>query len=91
MVLVGGLVYGNSFGTGLQYHEWTSFISDTEFCFRACVGSMATSYCQHIYDIMGCYWNMPANYDAGVFENCDAANEYVSFLVNLNSADLRAF
>ena len=72
---IGGLVYGNSFGTGLQYHEWTSFISDTEFCFRACVGSMATSYCQHIYDIMGCYWNMPANYDAGVFENCDAAND----------------
>jgi hypothetical protein len=30
-------VFGNSFGSALQYHEWTSFISDTEFCFRACV------------------------------------------------------
>ena len=55
-VTVGGLVYGNSFGTGQQYHEWTSFISDGEFCFRACVGPKATSLCNHIYDVMGCYW-----------------------------------
>lgn len=34
---IGGLVFGNSFGNELQYHEWTSFISDGEFCFRACV------------------------------------------------------
>jgi len=47
---VGGLVYGNSFGQGLQYHEWTSFISDNEFCFRACVGARVTSLCNHIYD-----------------------------------------
>lgn len=67
---IGGLVYGNSFGAGQQYHEWTSFISDGEFCFRACVGPKATSLCNHIYDVMGCYWNMPANYDAGTFENC---------------------
>ncbi|KAJ7792070.1 hypothetical protein B0H14DRAFT_3115270 [Mycena olivaceomarginata] len=32
---VGGLVFGNTLGSALQYHEWTSFISDTEFCFRA--------------------------------------------------------
>ncbi|KIY64068.1 carbohydrate-binding module family 13 protein [Cylindrobasidium torrendii FP15055 ss-10] len=69
---IGGLVYGDSFGEGLQYHEWTSFISDSEFCFRACVGANAAEWCQHIYDVMGCYWNMPANYDSGVFENCDS-------------------
>lgn len=67
---VGGLVFGNAFGTGLQYHEWTSFISDSEFCFRACVGPNAAVNCNHIYDVMGCYWNMPANYDSGVFESC---------------------
>ncbi|KDR78590.1 hypothetical protein GALMADRAFT_244033 [Galerina marginata CBS 339.88] len=67
---IGGLVYGNSFGSGLQYHDWTSFISDSEFCFRACVGPRATSLCNHIYDIMGCFWNMPANYNAGVYEDC---------------------
>ncbi|KAJ6543622.1 carbohydrate-binding module family 13 protein [Mycena vulgaris] len=72
---IGGLVFGNSFGTGLQYHEWTSFISDTEFCFRACVGPNAARNCQHIYDVMGCFWNMPANYDAGKFENCDADDD----------------
>ncbi|KAG6836370.1 hypothetical protein H0H93_008731 [Arthromyces matolae] len=57
----GGLVYGNTFGTGVQYHEWTSFISDSEFCFRACVGPDAT--------------NIPANYNAGTFETCDADND----------------
>jgi len=67
---VGGLVYGNTFSASLQYHEWTSFISDTEFCFRACTGPNAAENCQHIYDVMGCFWNMPANYDAGTFESC---------------------
>jgi len=67
---IGGLVYGNSFGPGLQYHDWTSFISDTEFCIRACVGPRATSLCNHIYDVMGCYWNIPANYAKGVYEDC---------------------
>ncbi|KAG6839517.1 hypothetical protein C0991_001915 [Blastosporella zonata] len=71
----GGLVYGNTFGHGTQYHEWTSFISDGEFCFRACVGADATVNCNHIYDLQGCYWNIPANYDAGVFETCDADND----------------
>ncbi|KAF8071512.1 carbohydrate-binding module family 13 protein [Lyophyllum atratum] len=71
----GGLVYGNTFGNGTQYHEWTNFISDGEFCFRACTGGDATANCNHIYDLMGCYWNIPANYDAGVFETCDADND----------------
>ncbi|CAK5268542.1 unnamed protein product [Mycena citricolor] len=72
---IGGLVFGNSFSPGLQYHEWTSFISDTEFCFRACIGPNAARNCQHIYDLMGCYWNMPANYDAGSFDNCEADDD----------------
>ncbi|KAH9481838.1 hypothetical protein JR316_0006368 [Psilocybe cubensis] len=72
---IGGLVYGNTFGTGLQYHEWTSFISDSEFCFRACVGPRATVLCNHIYDVMGCSWNMPANYDSHVYEDCDGDSD----------------
>lgn len=72
---IGSLVYGDGFGSGLQYHEWTSFISSNEFCFRACVHSEAATLCQHIYDVMGCYWNMPANYDSGVFENCAGDND----------------
>ncbi|KAF9813269.1 hypothetical protein IEO21_05704 [Rhodonia placenta] len=68
---IGGLVFSNAFGELEQLHEWTNFMSDTEFCFRACkAGPDATAFCQHIYDVMGCAWNMPANYDAGVFERC---------------------
>ncbi|KAF8629590.1 hypothetical protein AX15_003336 [Amanita polypyramis BW_CC] len=72
---VGGLVYGNSFGPSQQYHEWTNFISDSQFCFRACVGARATELCNHIYDEMGCEWNIPANYAPGVFENCDGDDD----------------
>ncbi|KAF8348538.1 hypothetical protein F5887DRAFT_589856 [Amanita rubescens] len=46
-----------------------NFVSDSLFCFRACKpGPMAPTWCQHIYDIARCWWNMPANYSAGVFE-----------------------
>ncbi|KAK7037785.1 hypothetical protein VNI00_010746 [Paramarasmius palmivorus] len=72
---IGGLVYGNSFGDSLQYHEWTSFISDKEFCFRACIGASSPTLCQHIYDVMGCQWNMPASYEENIFENCDGDSD----------------
>ncbi|KAI5120318.1 hypothetical protein M0805_000378 [Coniferiporia weirii] len=72
---IGGLVYGSTFGSDLQYHEWTSFISSSEFCFRACTGPNAAKTCNHIYDVMGCFWNMPANYDAGVFESCEGDDD----------------
>jgi len=68
---IGGLVYGNVFGAGQQFHEWTNFMGADEYCIRACVGPKAATNCQHIYDVMGCHWNMPANYDDGVFESCD--------------------
>ncbi|KAF9048889.1 carbohydrate-binding module family 13 protein [Panaeolus papilionaceus] len=68
---IGGLLYGNSFGSGLQFHEWTTFLSDGEFCVRACVGARAKQLCNHIYDVMGCYWNIPANYNRNQYEECD--------------------
>ncbi|KAH7910129.1 hypothetical protein BJ138DRAFT_1153648 [Hygrophoropsis aurantiaca] len=68
---IGGLVFSSAFGQLEQIHEWTNFVSDSEFCFRACKPSAtAPKMCQHIYDVMGCTWNMPGNYDEGVFENC---------------------
>ncbi|KAF8635389.1 hypothetical protein AX15_000392 [Amanita polypyramis BW_CC] len=68
---IGGLVFSSAFGHLEQIHEWTNFVSDSMFCFRACKpGPMAPVWCQHIYDVLGCEWNMPANYDAGVFEQC---------------------
>ncbi|KAG9011438.1 hypothetical protein FRB90_007279 [Tulasnella sp. 427] len=68
---IGGLVFGNSFGQMQQYHEWTSFMSQNEFCFRACKpGPKAAHLCNHIYDVMGCQWNMPGDYSNGVFDSC---------------------
>jgi len=67
---IGGLLFGNSFVNAMQYNEWTEFLSDDEFCIRACVGPRAKQLCNHIYDVMGCWWNMPANYQPGVFEEC---------------------
>ncbi|GJN90045.1 hypothetical protein Rhopal_003043-T1 [Rhodotorula paludigena] len=64
---IGSLVFAN----GEQIHEWTSFISDTEYCFRICHdASDAWLWCQHIYDIQGCHWNEPGNYDSG-FDSCE--------------------
>lgn len=68
---IGGLVFSSGFGDLQQILEWTNFMSADQFCFRACKpGPMAATWCQHIYDVMGCAWNMPANYNAGVFEQC---------------------
>ncbi|KAB5590869.1 Carbohydrate-binding module family 13 protein [Ceratobasidium theobromae] len=68
----GGIVFGNSFGKWQQYHEWTNFMSATDFCIRACRddGNDPKHHCNHIYDLQGCDWNMPANYSQGVFEDC---------------------
>ncbi|KAF8962570.1 hypothetical protein BDZ97DRAFT_1662743 [Flammula alnicola] len=69
---IGGLVFSTAFGPLQQLHEWTNFLSDSEFCFRACKpGPMAPTFCQHIYDVMGCAWNMPGNYGSG-FDQCAA-------------------
>ncbi|KAF8646676.1 hypothetical protein AX16_007107 [Volvariella volvacea WC 439] len=71
---IGGLVYGNSFGEGRQYHEWSNFMGSNQFCFRACVGPNAAKLCNHIYDIMGCAWNIPANYAPDQYEQCEGDN-----------------
>lgn len=50
--------------------EWSQFQSYNMFCLRGCWGEQAPLQCQHIYDILGCYFNFPANYSEG-FESCD--------------------
>ncbi|KAI0302391.1 hypothetical protein B0F90DRAFT_211012 [Multifurca ochricompacta] len=70
---IGGLVFSSAFtspGQFQQLHEWTNFVSSSEFCFRGCKdGPRAPKLCQHIYDIMGCAWNMPGDYGSG-FNQC---------------------
>ncbi len=84
---IGSLVFSSAFKSGgnvEQIHEWTNFMSANQFCFRACKPqSSAPGWCQHIYDVMGCQWNMPGNYDAGVFEKCKADSGEVSILSQL--------
>ncbi|KZP17192.1 carbohydrate-binding module family 13 protein [Athelia psychrophila] len=45
-----GLVFGSTFSADLQYGEWTSFVSATQFCMRACTGPNARENCQHTHD-----------------------------------------
>lgn len=46
-------------------------MSATEFCIRACKEeAQGPALCNHIYDVLGCEWNMPGNYNAGLFEDC---------------------
>ncbi|KAJ7499421.1 hypothetical protein FB451DRAFT_37814 [Mycena latifolia] len=70
---VGGIVFSTAFGQMEQIFEWTNFMAFDQFCFRICnpKGSNAPGYCQHIYDLQGCEWNMPGNYGAG-FDSCHA-------------------
>ncbi|KAI0714300.1 hypothetical protein C8T65DRAFT_644642 [Cerioporus squamosus] len=68
---IGGLVFSSAWGELQQVHEWTNFMATDEFCIRACKdGPKAPALCQHIYDVMGCDWNMPGNYNAGSFDSC---------------------
>lgn len=65
---LGGLVFGEN----NQFDHWTEFISDKEFCIRACFnGPKASDYCEHIYDVMGCQWNIPGNYEGDGFDQCE--------------------
>jgi len=68
---IGGLVFSSAFtGQIEQLHEWTNFVAFNQFCFRGCKDSpTAPALCQHIYDLMGCEWNMPGNYGPG-FDTC---------------------
>ncbi|TNY24432.1 hypothetical protein DMC30DRAFT_387380 [Rhodotorula diobovata] len=78
---IGSLVFNN----GEQIHEWTSFISDHEYCFRICHDAAdAWLWCQHIYDLQGCAWNEPGNYGSG-FDTCDGdSTEYPPGIYNVN-------
>ncbi|KAJ7229121.1 hypothetical protein GGX14DRAFT_488077, partial [Mycena pura] len=70
---IGGIVFSTAFGQLEQVFEWTNFMAFDQFCFRICdpKGPNAPGFCQHIYDVMGCEWNMPGNYDVG-FDSCHA-------------------
>ncbi|KAK0525724.1 hypothetical protein OC834_005063 [Tilletia horrida] len=73
----GGLVFSRSIpGTNhkwTQMHEWASFMSATEFSFRACFDTAPEKLrlCPHQYDEMGARFSHPGNYGEG-FDQCDS-------------------
>lgn len=63
---IGGVVFGKD----QQFEQWTEFLLPDEFCIRACYnGPDAWRYCNHIYDLMACRWNIPGDYSPG-FDSC---------------------
>lgn len=57
-----------------------NFVAADQFCFRACQdGPQAPALCEHIYDVMGCAWNMPGNYGTG-FDTCKGDSGEVSLI-----------
>ena len=58
-----GIVYESTF-------RMQNFVAADQFCFRGCHDAPnAPELCNHIYDVMGCAWNMPGNYNPG-FDSC---------------------
>ncbi|GMK54035.1 hypothetical protein CspeluHIS016_0106210 [Cutaneotrichosporon spelunceum] len=76
---LGGLFYSTGFastnGTYTQTQSWNHFLGSGIFCLKLCDPSYSTdkNYCQNIYDLIGCEYNMPADYAAlpGQFVSCE--------------------
>lgn len=79
---LGALVFSdfwNGNNSYVQVVEWNSFMGSDMFCFKACNPSLSPaeqlSYCNNIFDEIGCQYNAPAAYAPGVFETCLSDNQ----------------
>ncbi|KAJ7136034.1 manno protein [Mycena epipterygia] len=78
---LGGLVYSTAWSGNndsyTQVIEWHNFMGGNQFCFKVCdpAGADAASYCQHIYDRIGCMYNAPNAAQNGTFESCLGDNQ----------------
>ncbi|KAK4695527.1 hypothetical protein P7C70_g8537, partial [Phenoliferia sp. Uapishka_3] len=75
---LGGLVYSTGLPSGdnttyQQAISWNNFVGGGVFCFKLCDPSYSTdkNYCQNIYDLIGCNYNMPAAYTENTFLSCE--------------------
>jgi hypothetical protein len=74
---LGGLVFSNSLpttnGTITQGENWSNFVGGNTFCIKVCDNSITSpDYCQNIYDLIGCTYNMPSNaYTSTDFTSCE--------------------
>ncbi|KAH6906206.1 macrophage activating glycoprotein [Coprinopsis sp. MPI-PUGE-AT-0042] len=75
---MGGLVFSEAWtGSPTQVIEWHLFLGGNRFCFKACDPSGADDdkFCEHIYDRIGCDYNVPNNAQNGTFESCAGDNQ----------------
>jgi hypothetical protein len=74
---LGGLVFSDSLpstnGTITQGENWSNFVGGNTFCIKVCDNSITSpDYCQNIYDLIGCTYNMPSNaYTSTDFTSCE--------------------
>jgi hypothetical protein len=78
---LGGLMYSTAFGNDnnsyTQVIEWSNFMGGGAFCFKVCdpAGANAAHYCEHIFDRIGCTYNMPNQAKNGTFESCKGESQ----------------
>ncbi|KAF7979906.1 hypothetical protein HWV62_40300 [Athelia sp. TMB] len=74
---IGGLVYSTGMPTGdnttyMQVTSWNNFVGSGTFCIKLCDPTITSpNYCQNIFDLLGCEYNMPATYTPGEFTSCE--------------------
>jgi hypothetical protein len=74
---IGSLMYSSAFSTNgsmEQVIQWNLFLGGGIFCIKVCdpASANAAALCLNTYDLIGCSYNMPANYGSinGTFESC---------------------
>ncbi|KAF9003566.1 hypothetical protein BDQ17DRAFT_1355541 [Cyathus striatus] len=78
---MGGLMYSNAFSGSTdsytQMIEWHNFMGGNAFCIKVCdpANSDAANYCQHVFDRIGCAYNVPNSAQNGTFESCEGENQ----------------
>lgn len=75
---MGGIMFSNAFGGQYQQIvEWHNFMGGNAFCLKACSpqSPLAARYCEHIFDRIGCAYNVPSNAQPGTFESCLGDNQ----------------
>jgi len=74
---LGGLVFSDNLpasrGVITQGENWSSFVGAGLFCIKVCDNTIRSpNYCQNIYDLIGCAYNMPSHaYETSDFTDCE--------------------
>lgn len=67
-----GLPSGDN-STLIQAIEWNEFVGGNYFCLKLCDPKVTSpDYCQNIFDLLGCSYNMPSAVVNGTFTECDS-------------------